>query len=319
MDKVLVTGGAGFIGSHTVDLLLENNIAVRVLDNFSSGRRSNLQESNPLLEIVEGDIVDLETVRDSLSGVSHCLHLAAQVSVAASLQNPVHSATQNIIGFVTVLNECQQQGIERLVYASSAAVYGDPEQMPLPEDSPRTPLSPYGLEKMVNEEYADLYLRVHGLSTLGQRFFNVYGPRQDPDSPYAGVITRFVDAISQNQEITVFGDGMQTRDFIYVKDTVDMTLHFLDNRETNGLFNVGTGKARTWIDLVSAVFNAMDKPVNIEFIDMPEHLKEKYQYFTQANIDKIRNAGYTKPISTLEDSVKDYVKNYLMKNAYLES
>jgi UDP-glucose 4-epimerase len=265
MEKVLVTGGAGFIGSHTVDLLLENNISVRVLDNFSTGRRGNLQKSNPLLEIVEGDIVDLETVRKCLSGVSHCLHLAAQVSVVASLQDPVHSATQNIIGFVTVLNACQQQGIERLVYASSAAVYGDPDQIPLPEDSPRTPLSPYGLEKQVNEEYADLYLRVHGLSTLGQRFFNVYGPRQDPDSPYAGVITRFMDAINQNQEITVFGDGMQTRDFIYVKDVAAANVAALQS-DLTGACNVGTSNVSTLLDLISARSKVTNKTSKVKHL-----------------------------------------------------
>jgi UDP-glucose 4-epimerase len=266
IEKVLVPGGAGFIGSHTVDLLLENNIAVRVLDNLSTGRRSNLQESNPLLEIIEGDIVDLVAVKKSLSGVSHCLHLAAQVSVVASLQDPVHSATQNIIGFVTVLNACQQQGIERLVYASSAAVYGDPDQIPLPEDSPRTPLSPYGLEKQVNEEYADLYLRVHGLSTLGQRFFNVYGPRQDPDSPYAGVITRFVDAISQNQEITVFGDGMQTRDFIYIKDVARANVAALLS-DLTGVCNVGTNTSLNLLDLIDALSRITNKPLKALHLD----------------------------------------------------
>ena len=174
MKKVLVTGGAGFIGSHSVDLLLENNIPVRVLDNFSSGHRDNLDESHPLLEIVTGDIVDTQTVRQQMAGVSHCLHLAAQVSVVASLEDPVHSATQNIVGFVNVLSECQRQQVSRLVYASSAAVYGNPSQIPLVEDAEREQLSPYGLEKQVDEEYADLFNRLYGLSTLGQRFFNVF-------------------------------------------------------------------------------------------------------------------------------------------------
>ncbi|MFC1560456.1 NAD-dependent epimerase/dehydratase family protein [Pseudomonadota bacterium] len=252
MKKVLVTGGAGFIGSHTVDLLLEKNIPVRVLDNFSSGHRSNLDESNPLLEIVTGDIVDTPTVREQLSGISHCLHLAAQVSVVASLEDPVHSATQNILGFVNVLSECHNQGIEKLVYASSAAVYGNPSQIPLPEDAEKSQLSPYGLEKQINEEYADLFSRLYGLSTLGQRFFNVYGPRQDPASPYAGVIALFVDAITQNREITIFGDGKQTRDFIYVKDVARANVAALQG-DVTGACNIGTGIESTLLDLIEVL------------------------------------------------------------------
>ncbi len=249
MKKVLVTGGAGFIGSHTVDLLLEKNIPVRVLDNFSSGRRSNLDESNPLLEIVAGDILDPATVQEQLSGTSHCLHLAAMVSVAASLDDPVGSARQNIVGFVNVLSQCQKQGVERLVYASSAAVYGNPSQIPIPEDAGKSQLSPYGLEKRTNEEYADLFSRLYGLSTLGLRCFNVFGPRQDPASRYAGVIARFVDAITQNREITIFGDGKQTRDFIYVRDVARANVAALQG-SLAGVCNIGTGIQSTLLDVI---------------------------------------------------------------------
>ena len=252
MKKVLVTGGAGFIGSHTVDLLLEHGIPVRVLDNFSSGHRRNLDTGNSLLEIVEGDIVDRSTVAQQLDGVSHCLHLAAQVSVVASLENPPHSAQQNILGFVNVLTECQLQGIQRLVYASSAAVYGTPSQIPLPEDADRKQLSPYGLEKQVNEEYAELFVQLYGFSSLGQRFFNVYGPRQDPKSPYAGVIALFVDMIRQQRELSIFGDGLQTRDFIYVKDVARANVAALKS-DLQGACNIGTGLQSTLLDLVDVL------------------------------------------------------------------
>jgi len=252
VKKVLVTGGAGFIGSHTVDLILQNNIPVRVLDNFSTGHRHNLNVSHPLLEIVSGDITNSQVVQNQLSDVSHCLHLAAQVSVEASLRDPIHSATQNVLGFVNVLHECQKQDIERLVYASSAAVYGDPRQIPLAEDSEKTQLSPYGLEKQINEEYAVLFLRLYRLSTLGLRFFNVYGPRQDPNSPYAGVIARFMDAINQDREITIFGDGEQTRDFIYVKDVARVNFAAL-NSELTGVCNVGTSKESTLLDIIQVL------------------------------------------------------------------
>jgi len=252
MKKVLVTGGAGFIGSHTVDMLLENEISVRVLDNFSSGHRSNLPESHPLLEVVVGDITNRATVSEAMSDVSHCLHLAAQVSVVASFEDPAHSAMQNIIGFVNIITGAQNQGVERLVYASSAAIYGQPSEIPLPEQAEKSQLSPYGLEKQVDEEYADLFTRVYGFSSLGQRYFNVYGPRQDPKSPYAGVIALFVDRIVDGKGITVYGDGYQTRDFIYVQDVARANLAALQS-DLTGACNVGTGAQSTLLDLIEVL------------------------------------------------------------------
>ena len=252
MKKVLVTGGAGFIGSHTVDLLLAENIPVRVLDNLSSGHRSNLPDSHPLLEFVEGDITDRDTVKEVMQGVSHCLHLAAQVSVEASIEDPVNSAMQNIIGFVNIQDTAQNEGIERLVFASSAAIYGEPNEIPLPEDTQKLQLSPYGLEKQVNEEYADLYRRVSGFSSLGLRFFNVYGPRQDPKSPYAGVIALFVDRVSQGKSLSIYGDGQQTRDFIYVKDVARAIVAAL-TCQFSGACNIATGRQITLLELIEVL------------------------------------------------------------------
>ncbi len=249
MKKVLITGGAGFIGSHTADLLLSQGIAVRVLDNLSSGHRANLPASHSLLEFVEGDITDADTVNQSMTGVSHCLNLAAQVSVVASLEDPEFSAMQNIIGFVNILNAAQKNNITKLVYASSAAIYGEPSEIPLGEEATKVQLSPYGLEKQVNEEYADMYQRLYGLKSLGQRYFNVFGPRQDPKSPYAGVIALFVDRITRGESITVFGDGLQTRDFIYIGDVASANLAALKG-ETCGACNIATGEQTTLLDLI---------------------------------------------------------------------
>ena len=249
MEKVLITGGAGFIGSHTADLLLNQGIPVRVLDNLSSGHRHNLPKSHPQLEFIEGDITDSVTVNDAMQGVSHCLNLAAQVSVVASLEDPEFSAMQNIIGFVNVLNAAQKQSIDKLVYASSAAIYGEPSEFPLTEQAVKAQLSPYGLEKQVNEEYANMYERIYGLKSLGQRYFNVFGPRQDPKSPYAGVIALFVDRISAGQSVTVFGDGLQTRDFIYVGDVARANVAALQS-QTCGACNIATGKQTTLLDLI---------------------------------------------------------------------
>ncbi len=249
MEKVLITGGAGFIGSHTTDLLLSQNIPVRVLDNLSSGHRYNLPDSHPLLEFIEGDITDTSTVNQAMKDVSHCLNLAAQVSVVASLEDPQFSAMQNIIGFVNVLVAAQQHKIEKLVYASSAAIYGEPSEIPLTETAKKAQLSPYGLEKQVNEEYADMYYRIYGTPSLGQRYFNVYGPRQDPKSPYAGVIALFVDRIVQGADLTVFGDGLQTRDFIYVGDVAQANVAALQSKVT-GACNIATGKQTTLLELI---------------------------------------------------------------------
>ena len=218
LTTVLVTGGAGFIGSHTVDLLLEQNFSVRVLDNFSNGSRSNLPEANTQLEIIEGDITNVADVNEAMQGVDKCIHLAAQVSVVSSVEDASFSAQQNILGYVNIIEAIRKNNVSRLVYASSAATYGNPVELPLRESSLLNPESPYGLEKKVNEQYAELFLNLHGMSACGMRYFNVYGPRQDPKSPYAGVIALFVERIKNKQALTIFGDGLQTRDFVFVHD-----------------------------------------------------------------------------------------------------
>lgn len=264
MKRVLITGGAGFIGSHTADQLLANGVPVRVLDNLSSGFRSNLPSSHDLLEFIEGDITDSKAVAKAMQDVSHCVHLAAQVSVVASLEDPVHSAMQNIIGFVNVLTAAKNESVERLVYASSAAIYGEPSEIPLAEAAQKTQLSPYGLEKFVNEEYADLYKRLYQFSSLGMRFFNVYGPRQDPASPYAGVIALFVDRISKGMPLKIFGDGMQTRDFVFIEDVARTIIAAL-GLSPAGACNVGTGVQTTLLDLVKVLEEITGNETELEF------------------------------------------------------
>ena len=264
MQKVLITGGAGFIGSHTADLLISMGIPVRVLDNLSSGFRHNLPLGHELLEFVEGDIQDKSTVDECMQGISHCLHLAAQVSVVASLEDPEFSAQQNIIGYLNVLDAVKRNGVKRLVYASSAAVYGNPSEIPLPETATKTQLSPYGLEKQVNEMYAQLYRTLYQVSSLGQRYFNVFGPRQDPKSPYAGVIALFVDRISEARPLTVFGDGQQTRDFIYVGDVARANVAALQS-DVAGACNIGTGQQTSLLDLIAVLSDITGQQSEISF------------------------------------------------------
>tara|TARA_R110002049_G_scaffold73310_1_gene189546 strand:+ start:4426 stop:5340 length:915 start_codon:yes stop_codon:yes gene_type:complete len=252
LTTVLVTGGAGFIGSHTVDLLLEQDFSVRVLDNFSNGSRNNLPGNHPRLEIIEGDITRTSEVNEAMVGVDKCIHLAAQVSVVSSVEDASFSAQQNILGYVNIIEAIRKNNVSRLVYASSAAAYGNPVELPLREDSRLVPESPYGLEKKVNEQYAELFLNLHGMSACGMRYFNVYGPRQDPKSPYAGVIALFVERIKNKQPLTIFGDGLQTRDFIYVSDVAHTNVAALQS-DFNGACNVGTGNTVTLIQLIDVL------------------------------------------------------------------
>ncbi len=248
---ILVTGGAGFIGSHTVDCLLAQGRRVRVLDNFSTGRQENLP-THPMLEVIHGDIADQPCVEQAMVGVTAVLHLAAQVSVQASIDEPLISAHSNISGFLTVLEAARRAAVTRFVYASSAAVYGTPAHLPLDEEAPIRPLSPYGLEKSINDQYAALYRQLHGLSSLGLRYFNVYGPRQDPRSPYAGVISKFIDRLKSRLPLSIFGDGLQTRDFVFVKDVARANAQALSG-DVIGVCNIATGSSVTLLQMIEAL------------------------------------------------------------------
>ena len=252
MNTVLVTGGAGFIGSHTVDLLLENGFHVRVLDNFSNGSINNLPTQHANLDIIEGDITRAADVHVAMAEVDQCIHLAAQVSVVSSVEDAAFSAQQNILGFINIIEAVRKNNISRLVYASSAAAYGNPAELPLREQSALVPESPYGLEKKVNEQYAELFGQLHNMSACGLRYFNVYGPRQDPKSPYAGVIALFVERIKNKLPLTIFGDGLQTRDFIFVHDVARTNFAALQ-KDYNGVCNVATGKTVTLLQLIEVL------------------------------------------------------------------
>jgi len=257
----LVTGGAGFIGSHSVEAMLAQGARVRVLDDLSSGFRENLPQ-HASLEFVEGDIRDGATVRDAMHDITHVLHLAAQVSVPESVKAPLHSHSINSAGFLTVMDAARLAGVQRMVYASSAAVYGVPVTLPLTEASPVSPLSPYGLEKLSNDHYAKLYGDLYGFNAVGMRYFNVYGPRQDPSSTYSGVISKFATWALQGEPFTIFGDGLQTRDFIYVGDIARANLAALQSN-ARGVINVATGRTVTLLQLADAIGAAVGRKMEI--------------------------------------------------------
>lgn len=299
---ILVTGGAGFIGSHSVEHLLEANYPVRVLDNFSSGKRQNLP-THSLLEIQEGDIRDRPTVHKAMEDITHVLHLAAQVSVQASVEDPSESCSINIGGFVNVLHAARSFQVQRMVYASSAAVYGRPSRLPLSETDLAQPCSPYGLEKNVNDQYAALFASEFSLSLLGLRYFNVYGPRQDPQSPYAGVISKFVSMIEQQQPLSVFGDGAQTRDFIFVKDVAKANVQALKS-EMPGTCNVATGKSQSLLELIDILSRCVNQSVEIVHHsaragDIP---------FSEADITRLRSLMPTQDLTDLRSGLATFIQ-----------
>lgn len=252
---VLVTGGAGFIGSHLVDALLDKGYAVRVLDDLSTGKRSNLPLENQRLELIEGDVADAALVARAAIGCQAIAHLAAVASVQASVEDPVRTHQSNFVGTLNVCEAMRQAGIKRVLFASSAAVYGNNgEGESIDEDTPKAPLTPYASDKLSSEYYLDFYRRQHGLEPVVFRFFNIFGPRQDPSSPYSGVISIFSERAEKGLPIAIFGDGEQTRDFVYVGDLAAVLVQALELPEVEtGAINVGLNQATTLNQLLGAL------------------------------------------------------------------
>ena len=270
MKRYLVTGGAGFIGSHIVRTLLEQDAAVRVLDNFSGGKRENLEglsnsKSGNRFEVVEGDVRDASTIAEAVRGVEVIFHEAAFVSVPESMENPQNCFDVNITGTSILFEAARKAGARRAVIASSAAVYGDSDALPLKENTPLKPLSPYAVSKRVDEMLAELYTRSFGLEVVALRYFNVYGPRQRPDSMYAAAVPIFIRRLRDGQPITVFGDGGQTRDLIFVDDVVRANLIASEYPSAAGkIFNICTGQSTRLLDLLGVLFKLFpnsSKPV----------------------------------------------------------
>lgn len=261
---VLVTGGAGFIGSHSVERLLAQGARVRVFDNYSSGKQANLPR-HAALEAWTGDVRDRDAVERALDGIDHVLHLAAQVSVTASVDNPIGSGQTNVGGFLNVLDCARRRQVRRFVYASSSAVYGIAQPGPCRESGIPAPISPYGLEKQINDLYAGMYRELYRVSTLGLRYFNVFGPRQDAASPYSGVISIFNRCLRQGEPLSIFGDGHQTRDFVYVGDVAEVNARALAS-DAQGVCNVGTGHAISLLELVRLMGQTAQRPAAVRHL-----------------------------------------------------
>jgi len=252
MTLYLVTGGAGFIGSHLVEALVERGERVRVLDDFSTGRRENLAAVADRIKVLAGDVADPETVEQAVAGCDYVLHLAAIPLVQASLDDPWRTHRVNVDGTLNVLEVARRVGVRRIVFASTTALYGDHTALPLREELPPRPLSPYAASKVAGEAYCSAFRASYGLPTVALRLFNVYGPRQDPTNPYSGVISIFAARMTQAQRPVIYGDGKQTRDFVYVADVVRAMLLACEQGEAiGGVFNVAGGRQTSIFQLTT--------------------------------------------------------------------
>lgn len=315
--KILVTGGAGFIGSNLCEALLNNGNTVRCLDNFATGKRENI---GPFLEnenfsLLEGDIRDLDTCQTACIGMDYVLHQAALGSVPRSINDPITSNDVNVSGFLNMLVAARDQKVKRLVYAASSSTYGDSTNMPKVEDIIGKPLSPYAITKYVNELYADVFAKTYGLETIGLRYFNVFGRRQDPNGAYAAVIPKFVMQLMQHKSPVINGDGSFSRDFTYIDNVVQMNIRAMLGTKpeaVNTVYNVAYGERTDLKELVSLLkeyLSEYDGEIkNVETIYGPERKGDVPH--SLASIDKAKKfLGYA-PEYDIKTGLKEAVNWY---------
>jgi UDP-glucose 4-epimerase len=307
----VVTGGAGFIGSHAVDQLLAAGHRVVVLDDFRTGKRANLAQhaGSDRLDVIACDVshgifAALAPITARHGPVERIVHLAAQVSVVHSVQNPLVDMQVNYGGTLHVLEYARATGVKKVVFASSAAVYGDVATLPVGEDAPTRPVSPYGIDKLASEHALDYYAAVHGVLTTALRFFNVYGPRQDPSSPYSGVISIFTDRARAGRALTLFGDGSQTRDFIYVGDVVRAIVAALGDGANRVVANVGTGGEITVLELARSVVELCGGNSAIEHL--PARPGEILR--SRAQVDRLRDILGVVAETSLRDGLRETLR-----------
>ncbi len=300
MSNYLVTGGAGFIGSHLSEELVRRGHRVRVLDNLSTGKRKNL-EHIPGVELLEGDLADPDACRRAVQGIDYVLHMGAVASVPRSVVDPVTSNTANISGSLNILVAARDAKVKRLVYAGSSSAYGDSPTLPKREDMPTKPQSPYALQKLVAEQYCQMFTQLYGLETVTIRFFNVFGPRQDPSSPYSGVISLFSTALLEGRVPTVYGDGGQTRDFTYVANVVDGVLRACEAPGVAGeVINVATAGRISLNHLLQTINEIVGTNITPKY----EETRAGDVRDSQADISKAAALlGYT-PLVTFEEGLR---------------
>ena len=298
MQKILITGGLGQVGSYLVDKLC-NTSNVTILDNYSSTTRESVPDG---VTVVRDDILS-QRARELVTQNDVVIHTAAQINVSRSMDDPLFDLNNNVFGTLNLLEAARSSNIHRFIYFSSAAVYGNPEYLPIDEAHPQNPLSPYGVSKLSGEKYCTMYHKAFGVPTVCIRPFNIYSPRQDPSNPYSGVISKFMERVKNNQSPIIFGDGTQTRDFVSVHDIVDMVLLAIESKKAEGeVFNVGTGVPTTITELAQVIIDIYGADVEIEFADSQSgDIKH-----SSSDISKARSIGY-EPKVKLHDGLKDFI------------
>ena len=298
MQTCLVTGGAGFIGSHLVEGLLQQGHRVRVLDDLSTGKRANLAHLGAKVELLQGSITDKDLVARAVQGVNWVFHLAALPSVQRSVEDPVPTHEVCATGTLNVLNASRQAGVQRVVYAASSSAYGDIPGALRSEDDPVSPMSPYAAAKLAGEHYCKCFTTVYGLETVRLRFFNIFGPRQDAQSPYSGVIALFIAALLKGRTPTIFGDGLQSRDFTYVGNAVQAVIKAAQAPKAVGkVYNVGNGASTSLLELVKQLNLILGTSV------VPQHgpARQGDVRHSQADISRARaDLGYDPQVSFAE-------------------
>jgi len=306
MANYLVTGGAGFIGSHLAEELARRGEHVRVVDNLSTGKRQNLAHV-PSVEFLEGDLADLDVARRAVQGIDYVLHQAAIPSVPRSVQDPITSNRANIDASLNVLVAARDAAVKRVVYAGSSSAYGNTPTLPKVETMATAPLSPYALQKLVAEQYCQMFTRLYGLETVTIRYFNVFGPRQDPSSPYSGVISLFISALCDARQPIIYGDGEHTRDFTYVANVVDGVLRACTAESAKGeVINVATGgriSLNTLFKTIRELVRANIEPIYAD--PRPGDVKD-----SQADISKARRILGYQPTVSFEDGLAKTVTWY---------
>lgn len=318
--RVLITGGAGFIGSHLVEALLQAGAEVRVLDSLRTGHRENLAEAleggggRGRFTLIEGDITERKVVQDAMVGADYVLHHAALPSVQRSVEDPLSTDRINVGGTLNVLVAARDTGVKRVISASSSSVYGNTPQLPKLEDMAPNPHSPYAVSKLAGEAYCRAFTRVYGLETVSLRYFNVFGPRQDPNSPYAAVVPRFIEALVNGRAPLVYGDGTQSRDFSYIENIVRANLLALRAPGVSGeVFNIACGEGVSLRDIWQLLAEILRRPVHPEFY--PPRAGDIQH--SRADISKAeRMLGY-RPVIRFREGLEQTVTSYLRRRAYL--
>src|ERR1043166_2771659 len=306
MVRYLVTGGAGFIGSHLVEELVRRGHAVRVVDSLITGKRDNLAHISDV-DFIEGDLADIDIARRAVAGVDYVLHQAAIPSVPRSVQDPITSNRANIDASLNLLVAARDAGVRRVVYAGSSSAYGNQPTLPKVESMPTAPLSPYALQKLVAEQYCQMFTSLYGLETVTIRYFNVFGPRQDPSSPYSGVISLFISALCEHRRPTIYGDGEQTRDFTYVANVVDGVLRACEAAHANGeVINVATGGRVSQARLFQTIRQIVGSKVDPVYA--PPRAGDVKD--SQADISKARRILGYEPIVNFEDGLANTIEWY---------